>query len=102
MRFYLEKPIRVDYYPKTSEDVDEPERLEIEGDLDGEAVCKVVDEEKPVEEEAMDQSDCIGKDAETMDQSDCIGKDAETMEKAIEEVTGDMEEVMKEVVKGKK
>ncbi|NLK90942.1 MAG: hypothetical protein GX274_05110, partial [Clostridiales bacterium] len=66
MRFYLEKPIRVDYYPKTSEDVDEPERLEIEGDLDGEAVCKVVDEEKPVEEEAMDQSDCIGKDAETM------------------------------------
>ncbi len=89
MRFYLEKPIRVDYYPKTSENTDEPEGLEIEDDLDGGAVCKVADEEKPVEEE-------------TKEYSDCIEKDAEIMEKTIKEVTGDMEEVMKKVTKGKK
>ena len=89
MRFYLEKPIRVDYYPKTSENTDEPERLEIEDNLDGEAACEVADEEKSV-------------GGETMEYGDCIEKDAEIMEGTIKEVTGDMEKVMKKVAKGKK
>lgn len=89
MGFYSEKPIRVDYYPKTKEDTDEPEKLEIKDSSDKESVCKTAGEKEPIEEE-------------TMKCNSCMAEDAGVIEKAIKEVAEGMEKVVEKVIKGKK
>lgn len=88
MGFYPEKPIRIDYFPKTKEDINKPEEPKIEDNLDRELDCKTIDEKEFVMEEIT------GCD-------DCIVKDVEVMENDIEEVMEDMEKVMEEMMEDK-
>lgn len=86
MGSYPEKPIRVDYFPKTKESTEKSEESEIINDMDKEIDFRIVDEIEPVEKE-------IVKHDEYTDE--CIAEDIETIEGFIEEeMTDDITENM--------
>lgn len=85
MGSYPEKPIRIDYYPKTKEDTDGLEELEIEDNLVGEADCRIIGEKGP-------------KRCKTTKHSSCVARDAESGEETI----GDLEETEVEEAKATK
>lgn len=99
MGFYSEKPIRVDYYPKTKETVDEFEKLEIEDSPDNEAVCKITDEKELVREEIIKCSGCMFENIEVMEEAAEEATDG--MEKVIEEMTEDVKEITEEETEDK-
>lgn len=83
MKFYLKKPVRIDYYPKTKEDIDELEGLKIEDDLDKEVDCEITDEKESIKEEITKCNDSIVEDVEVMEKG---------IEKVEEEVVEDKKE----------
>ena len=84
MEFYSKKPIRIDYYPKTKEDIDGFEKPE-------DILDEVMDyEEEPVEEDNMKCDSCMVEDMGIME------KVIEEMREDIEEVAEDIEEVKKD------
>ncbi len=84
MEFYSKKPIRIDYYPKTKEDMDEFEKPE---DILNEGVDY---EEEPVEEDNMKCDSCMIEDMGVME------KVIEEMIEDVEEEAEDIEDIEKE------
>ena len=62
MGFYPEKPVRVDYFPKTKEDIKEFEKIKIEDYLDGKSDCKIIDGKGFKKDEITECKDFIVED----------------------------------------
>ena len=106
MEFYSKKPIRIDYYPKTKEDIDKPEVTEVEEYLDEEYSDEDVDfesadEKEPVEKEIVECDHCAKEDAEIIKKiiDGYIEGDTEIMKEVTgEAMAADMEKALGETV----
>ncbi|MFW5647825.1 MAG: hypothetical protein ACOCG5_01930 [Candidatus Alkaliphilus sp. MAG34] len=97
MGSYPEKPIRIDYYPKTKEDTDGLEELEMEDNLVGEVDYRIIGEKGPKRDRATKCSSCVAGDAEigeeiTEDQEETIAEEAEAGKKVMEKTVKNKEE----------
>ena len=96
MGFYPEKPIRVDYYPKTKENID---GLEIPEDiLDGSIDCKITYEEEDMEEDIIGCEDCIVENMWiTKEIASRLTDDIEGLTDNMEEMTEDIEKSAEDI-----